>query len=178
MGNDMATQKKIRRYRLTGNRVLNVGGGLLGIIVGLATFVTAWAYCTIHYGFLFGFGLGWLPAGMLASIVVAVWWLVSPLAVGLLLGSLLLIALWQAPGLLVWLALALLAVWVIWRRRRFGEDVDLLGRRPGRRRRLKSRGKVENANGGILTALTALLANADRIRKSSQLKRPPKKLLH
>jgi hypothetical protein len=107
-----------------------------------------------------------------------VWWLVSPLAVGLLLGSLLLIALWQAPGLLVWLALALLAVWVIWRRRRFGEDVDLLGRRPGRRRRLKSRGKVENANGGILTALTALLANADRIRKSSQLKRPPKKLFH
>jgi hypothetical protein len=173
----MATQKKRRRYRLTGDRALNVRGGLLGIIVGLATFVTAWAYCTIHYGFLFGFGLGWLPAGMLASIVVAVWWLVSPLAVGLLLGSLLLIALWQAPGLLVWLALALFAAWVIWRRRRFGEDVDWLGRRLDRRRRLKSRGKAE-AIGRFLTALTALLANAERIRKTSQSKRPPKELLH
>jgi hypothetical protein len=157
----MATQRKISRYRLTGNRVLNVGGGLLGIIAGLAMFVTAWAYCTMHYGFLFGFGLGWLPAGMLASIVGAVWWFVSPLVVGLLLGSLLLIALWQAPGLLVWFALALLAV-VIWRRRRFGEDVDWLGKHPGGRRRLKSRGKAENANGRILAALNALLANADR----------------
>jgi len=174
----MATQKKRRRDRLTGDRGLNVGGGLLGIIIGLATFVTAWAFCTIHYGFLFGFGLGWLPAGMLASIVGAVWWLVSPLAAGLLLGSLLLIALWRAPGLLVWLALALFAAWLIWRRRRFGEDVDWLGRHPGHRRRLKSRGKAENANGRFLTALTALLANAERIRKSSQSKRPPKELLH
>jgi hypothetical protein len=157
--------------------VFNVGSGLLGIIVGLATFVTAWAYCTIHYGFLFGFGLGWLPAGMLASIIVAVWWLVSPLAVGLLLGSLLLLALWQAPGLSVWLALALFAAWVIWRRRRFGEDVDWLGRRLDRRRRLKSPGKAE-AIGRFLTALTALLANAERIRKTSQSKRPPKELLH
>lgn len=172
----MATQKKRKRDRLTGDRVLHVGGGLLGIIVALATFVTAWAYCSIHYGFLFGFGLGWLPAGMLAAIVGAVWWLVSPLAVGLLLGSLLLIALWQAPELLVWLALALFATWVIWRRRKFGEDVDWLGRRLGRRRKLKSRRKAEN--GRFLTALTALLANAQRTRKSSQSKRPSKELLH
>jgi hypothetical protein len=173
----MATQKKRRRDRLARDRLLNVSGGLLGIIVGLATFVTAWAYCTIHYGFLFGFGLGWLPAGMLASIVVAVWWFVSPLAVGLLLGSLLLIALWQAPALMVWVALALLAMWVIWRRRRFSVDVNWLGRHPGRRRRLKSRGKAE-AIGRLLTALTALFANAERMGKSSQSKRPPKELLH
>jgi hypothetical protein len=91
----MATQKKRQRDWLTGDRVPDVSGGLLGIIVALATFVTAWAYCTIHYGFLFGFGLGWFPASMLAAIVGAVWWLVSPLAVALLLGSLLLIALWR-----------------------------------------------------------------------------------
>jgi hypothetical protein len=169
----MATQKKRKKDR---DRVLNVAGGW-GIIVALATFVTAWAYCTMHYGFLFGFGLGWLPAGLLASIVGVAWWLVSPLAVALLLGSLLLIALWQAPGLLVWLALALLAVWVITRRRRFSEDVDWLGTHPDRRR-LKSRGKAENANGRIFTALTALSANAERIRKSSQSKRPPKELLY
>jgi hypothetical protein len=174
----MATQKKRRKDRLTRDRVLNVGGGMSGIFVALATFATAWAYCSIHYGFLFGFGLGWLPASMLAAIVGAVWWLVSPIAVGLLLGSLFLIALWQAPELLVWLALALFAAWVIWRRRKFGEDVDWFGRRLGRRRRLKSRGKAESANGRFLTALTALLANAETTRKSSQPKRPSKELLH
>jgi len=83
--------KRRRRSPLTWDGVFNVGGGLLGIIVALATFVTAWTYCTIHYGFLFGFGLGWLPAGILAAIAGAVSWLVSPLAAGLLLGSLLLI---------------------------------------------------------------------------------------
>jgi hypothetical protein len=175
----MATRKKRRRRGpLTWDGVFNVGDGLLGIIVALATFVTAWAYCTMHYGFLFGFGLGWLPAGMLAAIAGAVSWLVSPLAAGLLLGSLLLIALWQAPELLVWLPLALFAAWVMWRRRRFGEDVDWLGRRLGRRPKLKSGGKAENANGRFLTALTALSARAERTRGSSQPKQPPKELLH
>ena len=108
-------KKKRRRGRLAGDGVFHAGSGLLGIIAALATFVTAWAYCTIHYGFLFGFGLGWLPAGMLAAIVGAVSWLVSPLAAGLLSGSLLLIALWQDPALLVWLPLALFAAWVMWR---------------------------------------------------------------
>jgi hypothetical protein len=167
--------KRRRRSPLTWDGVFNVGGGLLGIIVALATFVTAWAYCTIHYGFLFGFGLGWLPAGMLAAIVGAVSWLVSPRAAGLLLGSLLLIALWQDPELLAWLALALLAVWVIWRRRRFGADV---GRRLDRRRKSKSRGKGETANRRFLAALTALSTNAERTQKSSQPTRPPNERLH
>src|SRR5215468_901284 len=168
-------KKRRRRSPLTWDGVFNVGGGLLGIIVALATFVTAWTYCTIHYGFLFGFGLGWLPAGILAAIAGAVSWLVSPLAAGLLLGSLLLIALWQDPELLAWLSLALFAAWVMWRRRRFGEDVDWLGRR---RPKLQSGGKAENANGRFLTALTALSARAERTRGSSQPKQPPKELLH
>jgi len=168
-GNDMATRKK-RKGRATWDGVLNAGNWLLGIIVALATFVTTWAYCTIHYGFLFGFGLGWLPAGMLAAIVGAVSWLVSPLAAGLLLGSLLLIALWQDPELLVWLPLAFFAAWVMWRR----EDVGRLGRRLGRRRKLKSRGKRDRS----LNALTALSANAERTRNSSQPTRPPKEPLH
>ena len=176
-GNDMATRKK-RKGRATWDGVLNAGNWLLGIIVALATFVTTWAYCTIHYGFLFGFGLGWLPAGMLAAIVGAVSWLVSPLAAGLLLGSLLLIALWQDPALLVWFPLALFAAWVIWRRRRFGEDVDWLGRRLGRRRKPKAGGKGETAKGRLLAVLTALSANTERTRKSSQPTRSPKELLH
>jgi hypothetical protein len=175
----MATRKKMRTGGpLAWNGVLDVSGGLLGIIAALVTFVAAWAYCTIHYGFLFGFGLGWLPAGLLGAIVGAVSWLVSPISAGLLLGSLLLIALWQDPELLVWLLLAFFAVWVIWRRRRFGEDVDWFGRRLGRRRKPKPRGRGKTANGRFLTALTALSANAERTRKPSQPKQPPKELLH
>ena len=171
-GNDMATRKKKRRKGPPNwDGVFNVGSWWLGMIVALATFVTAWAYCTIHYGFLFGFGLGWLPAGMLAAIVGALSWLVSPFAAALLLGSLLLTALWQDPKLLVWLALALLAALVMWRRR---EDVGWLDRRLDHRRKLKSRGK----GGGFLTALTALSTNAERTQKSSQATRPPKELLH
>jgi hypothetical protein len=161
---------KRRKGELSWDGVFNVGSWRLGIIVALATFVTAWAYCTIHYGFLFGFGLGWLPAGMLAAIVGAVSWLVSPFAGGLLSGSLLLAALWQDPEL-VWLPLALLAAWLIWRRR---EDVGWLGRRLDRRRKLKSRGKGR----GFLAVLTTLSTNAQRTQKSGQPTRPPKELLH
>src|SRR6516225_1665022 len=172
----MAARKKgKRRSRLKWDGIPSGGGGLSAIIA-LATFVTAWVYCAIHYGFLFGFGLGWLPAGMLAAIVGALSWLVSPLAAGLLLGSLLLIALWQDP-LIVWLPLALLAAWMILRRRRFGADVDWLSRRLYRRRTPKSRARGETA-GRFLTALTALSANAERTRKSGQPTRPPKEPLH
>lgn len=168
----MATREnRSRRGRPTWDGVFNTGGWLSGVIVALATFVTAWAYCAIHYGFLFGFGLGWLPAGILAAIVGAVSWLVSPLAAGLLLASLLLIALWQDPELSAWLLVALFATWIIWRRR---EDVGWFGRRPGRRRKLKSRGKKE----GFLSTLTSLSAGAERTRKSSQSTRPPEELLH
>ena len=170
-GNEMATRKKRSKDDLSWDRVFNGGSWRLGIIVALTTFVTAWVYCTIHYGFLLGFGLGWLPAGMLAAIVGTVSWLVSPFAAGLLLGSLLLTALWQDPGLLVWLPLALLAAWLIWRRR---EDVGWLGRRLDRRRKLKSRTK----GGGFLAALTAFSTNAERTQKSSQSTRPPEELLH
>jgi hypothetical protein len=37
----------------------------------LLTFAAAWFYCAATYGFLFGFGLGWLPAGILACFVGA-----------------------------------------------------------------------------------------------------------
>ena len=172
----MAARKKgKRRGRLKWDGIPSSSGGLSAIIA-LATFVTAWVYCTIHYGFLFGFGLGWLPAGMLAAIVGALSWLVSPLAAGLLLGSLLLIALWQDPELIVWLPLALLAAWMILRRRRFRAD-DWLGRRLDRRRTPKSRARGGTA-GRFLTALTALLASAERTRKSGQPTRPPKEPLH
>lgn len=44
-------------------------GWLLGSLAGVATFLGGWVYCTVTYGFLFGFGLGWLPSGLLAIVV-------------------------------------------------------------------------------------------------------------
>ena len=173
----MAARKKGKRSgRPKWGGIPSSSGGLSGIIA-LATFVAAWVYCTLHYGFLFGFGLGWLPASMLAAIVGVLSLLVSPLAAGLLLASLLLIALWQDPELFVWLPLALLAAWMILRRRRFGAGVDWLGRRLDRRRTPKSRARGETA-GRFLTAVTALSANAERSRKLGQPTRPPKEPLH
>ena len=36
-------------------------------------FLGSHAYCTITYGFLFGFGLGWLPSAILAGILSFLW---------------------------------------------------------------------------------------------------------
>lgn len=46
-----------------------VAGLFLGWATGGITFLVAWIYCMSEYGFLFGFGLGWLPAAILAAIV-------------------------------------------------------------------------------------------------------------
>jgi len=45
-----------------------VGGHVLGFLASLAIFIGAWWYCAAEYGFLFGFGLGWLPAAISAAI--------------------------------------------------------------------------------------------------------------
>ena len=54
-------------------------GVLTGYLIGGLTFLGAWAYCAATYGFLFGFGLGWLPAIILAVIVGGLSGLLWPL---------------------------------------------------------------------------------------------------
>lgn len=44
-------------------------GSMFGILLGLASFVGSWWYCVYTYGYLLGFGLGWLPSAILATIV-------------------------------------------------------------------------------------------------------------
>jgi hypothetical protein len=44
-------------------------GRISGTIAGWLTFIGAWGYCVATYGFLFGFGLGWLPALILSWLV-------------------------------------------------------------------------------------------------------------
>lgn len=55
--------------------------GLVGVAV--------WLYCWAQYGFLFGFGLGWIPAAIVAYLALAL-----------------------AP--LVWLAATAMAAWLVW----------------------------------------------------------------
>jgi hypothetical protein len=38
-------------------------------IIASTVFFGTWAYCAMQYGFLFGFGLGWLPALIVTFIV-------------------------------------------------------------------------------------------------------------
>ena len=53
----------------------------MGLLGGAVTFIGAWIYCMSEYGFLFGFGLGWLPAAILAVMVGFalryLWWLAA-----------------------------------------------------------------------------------------------------
>lgn len=66
-------------------------GHWFGLCTGLVTFVSLWIYCIVHYGFLLGVGLGWLPSLIVAVptyFLAALLW--GPIAlifgVGLLLG--------------------------------------------------------------------------------------------
>ena len=45
----------------------DISGPLIVVV-----FFCSWWYCTSEYGFLFGFGLGWLPSGILAVAAGAI----------------------------------------------------------------------------------------------------------
>jgi hypothetical protein len=53
----------------------------VAVVVKIIVFIGAWGWCALHYGFLFGFGLGWLPAGILAAIAASVAAVIWPLVV-------------------------------------------------------------------------------------------------
>jgi uncharacterized protein YecT (DUF1311 family) len=70
---------------------LVIGQGL-GWLAGAVTFIGGWIYCLATYGFLLGGSLGWIPAGIAASIVGAL--------VAFLWGPIAIAAVWW--GLSVW----------------------------------------------------------------------------
>jgi hypothetical protein len=52
-------------------------GEELGRIAAVITFIISWIYCAATYGFLLGFGLGWLAsalAGIIAYFLVMYLW--------------------------------------------------------------------------------------------------------
>lgn len=44
----------------------------LGVIFGVLAFVGSWIYCASEYGYLLGFGLGWLPSAILAALIYVI----------------------------------------------------------------------------------------------------------
>ena len=57
--------------------------GCLSYMIGFLTFAGCWIYCISTYGFLFGVGLGWLPAIICAGFAALLWPL-AVVAVGIL----------------------------------------------------------------------------------------------
>lgn len=55
---------------LADNWYFAIGHGL-GLLAALAAFLASWWYCAATYGYLLGFGLGWLPSLILAAILSA-----------------------------------------------------------------------------------------------------------
>ena len=45
-------------------------------VVGGITFVIAWIYAIVTYGFFLGVGLGWIPAAIIGVVVGLLWPLV------------------------------------------------------------------------------------------------------
>lgn len=43
-------------------------GHWIGALAASLTFLGSWWYCAATYGYLFGFGLGWLPSLILSAI--------------------------------------------------------------------------------------------------------------
>src|SRR5262249_46572281 len=55
-------------------------GWACAALAGPATLLAVWIYCAVTYGFLLGFFLGWVPALILALLVVVVMIYLWPLA--------------------------------------------------------------------------------------------------
>lgn len=52
-------------------------------ISAVIIFIGCWIYCTAIYGFLFGFGLGWIPSLIAAWIISWFWPVIVIGAVGM-----------------------------------------------------------------------------------------------
>jgi hypothetical protein len=55
-------------------------GWIFAVLTGPATLLAVWIYCAVTYGFLLGFGLGWIPALILALLVALATIFLWPLA--------------------------------------------------------------------------------------------------
>jgi hypothetical protein len=94
-------------------------GFVFGVAAGVVTFIGAWAYCVMTYGFVLGLGLGWFPAAICAGIIgwatVFLWG--AALLIILAISGFVLIAMLPGlhSGLVLHLALGAGIGWLVWR---------------------------------------------------------------
>lgn len=90
-------------------------GFIFGMVTGAITFIGAWIYCVMTYGFVLGLGLGWFPAVICAGIVgwaTVFLWGAALLALAAI-GVLLLIST-ASSSLIMHLALGAAIGWFVW----------------------------------------------------------------
>jgi hypothetical protein len=75
-------RKTIRppEYKPPPRRAYTDLGWIFAALAGPATLLAVWIYCAVTYGFFLGFGLGWIPALILASLVAVATIFLWPLA--------------------------------------------------------------------------------------------------
>lgn len=66
--------KAFHKYKSTssiyGGDVYNEFALSVAAFAAITTFFCCWIYCIVEYGFLWGFGLGWIPSVLCAGIAV------------------------------------------------------------------------------------------------------------
>jgi hypothetical protein len=68
------------KYQPPPRRTYTDLGWICAALTGPATLLAVWIYCAATYGFLLGFGLGWIPALILALVVAVATIFLWPLA--------------------------------------------------------------------------------------------------
>jgi hypothetical protein len=93
-------------------------GFVFGVAAGVVTFVSAWAYCVMTYGFVLGLGLGWFPAAICAGVVgwaTVFLWGAALLIILAISGFVLLAILPLHSSLVLHVALGAAVGWLVWR---------------------------------------------------------------
>ncbi len=90
-------------------------GWVCAALLGPAAFLAIWIYCTVTYGVLFGFFLGWIPALLLALVVALAMIYLWPVTAAAIL-YLIYRSFGIHPELLVYVAglIAILAMAIVW----------------------------------------------------------------
>jgi hypothetical protein len=73
------------KYQPPPNKTYTNIGWICAALTGPATFLAVWIYCAVTLGFLLGFGLGWIPALILALLVAVATIFLWPIAAAVLL---------------------------------------------------------------------------------------------
>jgi len=73
-GSSWVWLKAFHKYRSTSHiydgNVYNEFSLAMAAYVAIPTFFCCWIYCIVEYGFLWGFGFGWMPSILCAGVAV------------------------------------------------------------------------------------------------------------